>query len=180
MPLIYITGPSGSGKSAIMRELQARGYEAHGVDEYGFADWVDRKTGKIADFPHEGKNLDFHDWYQKHAWVLSKERIGKLKQQADTDDKPVFLCGVADGEDKVWHHFNKVIALVVDEQTIRRRIAAREDNQFGKTEAEMADTLKWLKGYEQNYRKFGAIIVDATKPLNEVVNEILRQTGGES
>ena len=41
MSLIYITGISGSGKSTVLRELAKQGYEAHGVDEEGYADWID-------------------------------------------------------------------------------------------------------------------------------------------
>lgn len=175
MPLIYLTGISGSGKSAVIRELQARGYEAHGVDEMGYADWVDRQTGKIIPFPEDENSVDIHEWYKKHNWVLSDDRISKLKQQADANDTLIFLAGVADGEDTVWHYFGKVFVLNVDEATIRQRIAKRTDNDFGKTPDEMAAILRWLDGYEERYRTYGAVIVDATKPLNEVVDEIVRK-----
>lgn len=40
MPLIYVTGLPGTGKSAVLHELQVRGFEAHGTDEDGLADPV--------------------------------------------------------------------------------------------------------------------------------------------
>lgn len=175
MPLVYLTGISGSGKSSVIRELQARGYEAHGVDEMGYADWVDRKTGEIIPFPEDESSVDIHEWYKKHSWVLSKDRISKLKQQADTNDTLIFLAGVADGEDKVWDYFDKVFVLNVDEATIRQRIANRTDNDFGKTPDEMAAILRWLEGYEERYRTYGAVIIDTTQPLDGVVDEILRR-----
>lgn len=61
-----ITGLSGSGKSAVLRELVKRGYEAHGVDEEGYADWIDRKTDEIIPFPQDESSVDIHDWYRKH------------------------------------------------------------------------------------------------------------------
>jgi dephospho-CoA kinase len=35
MPLIYITGPTGSGKSTICSELKAEGYETYDIDSEG-------------------------------------------------------------------------------------------------------------------------------------------------
>jgi hypothetical protein len=45
MPLCYVTGLSGTGKSAARAELRARGYRALGVDEDGYGDWISRVTG---------------------------------------------------------------------------------------------------------------------------------------
>ncbi|HEY4963931.1 MAG TPA: AAA family ATPase [Candidatus Saccharimonadales bacterium] len=173
MSLVYITGISGSGKSSVMKELEKHGFEAHGVDEEGFADWIDRDTGMAVPFPHYDINVNVHDWYRKHRWVLSEKRIGELKEYADKANRVVFLAGTADGEDKVWHFFNKVITLSVDEATMRQRLEQRPDNHFGKTAEEMADILKWLKDHNDNYQNFGAFVVDATRPLNQVVDDVI-------
>lgn len=122
MGLVYVTGLSGSGKSAVLRELKKQGYEAHGVDEEGYADWTDRETGSVVPFPHDDPSLDAHGWYKKHRWVLSQERIGNLKKQADDESKTIFLLGTAEGEDKVWHFFDKVMTLLLDEKTLKSRI----------------------------------------------------------
>ncbi len=122
MSLVYLTGTSGSGKSAVLRELSKQGFEAHGVDEEGFADWVDREAGVIVPFPHDDPSLDIHDWYRKHRWVLSKERTF----------------------------------------------------EFGKDPEEMALIVSWLPNYDETYRGFGALVIDATKPLDQVVSEILQ------
>lgn len=177
MPLIFITGISGSGKSTILSELQKQNYEAHGVDEGGYADWIDRITGDIVPFPEDESNTDIHDWYIRHRWVLSYERISQLKADSDKQQKLVFIGGVAEGEKIVWPLFDKVILLSVDEATIRRRIASRNDNHFGKTPEEMADILKWLNDNQNNYRRLGASIVDATKPVNEVLNDVVQIAG---
>lgn len=172
MSLYYVTGLSGTGKSSVLRELRARGYHARGVDEDGYADWVNRITGRVDRFPHHDPGLDFHAWYAAHYWVLSVRRISILSRAAARLGQPVFLCGAASGDDVVWQRFAKVIALVADERTIVGRLAAR-DNDFGKAPEELADVLFWHAGFEAAYRGFGATIIDATRPLPEVVAEVL-------
>jgi hypothetical protein len=175
MALFYVTGLAGSGKSSVLRELRARGFHARGVDEDGYADWVNRVTGRRDPYPHRDPGLDFHDWYAAHDWVLSVRRISVLSRAAARLGEPVFLCGSANRDDTVWHLFDKVVALVADEQTIRRRIAARPD-AFGKTPNELADVLSWFPRFEESYRGFGAAIVDATRPLPGVVADVLSST----
>ncbi len=173
MPLIYITGTSGSGKSTVLKELSKQGFEAHGVDEEGFADWINRETGAIIPFPDDESSVDRHEWYKKHNWVLSRERIATLKEQAGASAKPIFLAGLADGDDVVWHLFDTVIYLAVDEATLKHRINTRKDNSFGKTPEEMEVIFKWFRENDGRYQTNGAIIVDASKPPNDVVNEIV-------
>jgi hypothetical protein len=178
MSLYYVTGLSGTGKSSVLRELRARGYHARGVDEDGYADWINRVTGRPDRFPHGEPGFDFHAWYAAHYWVLSVRRISLLSRAAARLGQPVFLCGAASGDDVVWQRFARVIALVADERTIVRRLAAR-DNEFGKTPEELADVLFWHAGFEAAYRGFGATIIDATKPLPQVVAEVLAAGPGE-
>lgn len=170
--LIYITGMSGSGKSAVLRELERRGFEAHGVDEEGYADWIHVETHERETYEEDDPDLDLHDWFKNHHWILSPERITELHRQAE-DGKTIFLAGSADGDDKVWHLFDKVIVLSVDAETIKHRIESRTDNQYGKDPEEMKLILKWLEGYDDTYRGFGAEIIDAKRPIEQVVDEIV-------
>ena len=172
MSLFYVTGLSGAGKSAVLDELVARGHEARGVDEDGYADWIDRVTGAVEDYAEDEPGFDFHAWYRSHNWVLSAGRIAALAAEAQALGRPVFLCGVADGDRAVWHLFDKVVALVIDVPTMRRRIAGRS-NVFGQSPEEMAALVGWHAGYEEGYRRFGAVIIDATQPLDRVVDEVL-------
>jgi gluconate kinase len=164
---------SGSGKSAVLRELSRRGFEAHGVDEEGYADWVSHKTGMVMPFPHDDPALDVHHWFANHRWVLSDERIEELKAKSDAEHRPIFLTGVAEGDRDVWHHFDKVIVLSADAETIKHRIETRQDNHYGKSPEEMANIMKWLEGYDDKYLRFGAVLVDAKRPLAQVVDEVV-------
>lgn len=171
MALVYVTGSAGSGKSAVLRELRARGYTALGVDEDGFAEWVRRDTGVVDRFPHDDESLDFNTWYADCEWMLSINRISILKQD---DTSPVFLCGVAAGEKAAWHLFDVVVGLVADAETIKQRIEERTDNQFGKSPAEMQEILTWHAAMPaEAYHALGAVTVDATQPLTAVVDAVI-------
>ncbi|OIV39319.1 hypothetical protein BIV57_00260 [Mangrovactinospora gilvigrisea] len=174
MSLIYVTGLSGTGKSAVLKELRARGFCARGVDEDAFADWISRATGERAELDRDDPDLDRHVWFAAHDWVLSVERITALHAEAQRLGEPVFLCGVAAGDDKVWHLFAKVVALVADAPTVTARLAARGEG-YGSSPEELAAILGWHTTFEANYRRFGATIVDAVQPLGRVVDQVIAE-----
>src|SRR6266540_3872560 len=98
MPLIYVTGISGSGKSAVLQELRRRGFKAFGVDEDAYGRWLDRRTGEEVPYPVGSPTVDPHDWYADHEWVLDVKKIAALKERVDRDGVLAFLCGVAAGD----------------------------------------------------------------------------------
>jgi len=77
MPLVYVTGLSGTGKSAVCRELKRRGYEAHDTDEEGNAVWVNRETGEVtaaagaADRSRPG-------WLDDQEWRIVPSKVHAL------------------------------------------------------------------------------------------------------
>lgn len=174
MPLIYITGTPGSGKSAVLRELQDRGYKAYGTDEHDYSRWLNRKTNEVVIPPEK---YDLHAWYKNHEWTLSPDAITKLRHEADTSEEVVFLCGVAAGTDEVWRYFSHVIILTADAQTLKHRIANRTDNNFGKNPEELKIILEWQDKHVGLYRERGATTVDTAKPVAEVVDAIIESYG---
>lgn len=177
MPLFYITGVSGTGKSSVLNELRTRGFEALGVDEDVYARWVHRESGNVIPFPGED-DVDMHEWYRMNMWVLDAGMVAGLRKSADMENRDVFLCGGTAGEEAAWKSFTHVFALSIDEETLRRRIAQRSNNQFGKTPEELQEILDWHKASEVAYRDRGATLVDATRPLDVVVRDILHRTTG--
>lgn len=177
MSLIYITGISGSGKSTICKELKRRGYEAHDADGEGFNKWCDKETGKIAG-EYDRNKVDPKEWDKKYSWNTSRIEVEKLAKSAI--NKLAFLCGVSANEEAVWDLFTKVICLSIDEATLRNRITTRTTNEFGKEPYEFEIVLEWYKTYSGDYLKKGALLVDANRPLNQVVDEILKIVFDES
>jgi thymidylate kinase len=173
--LYYITGLSGTGKSTVLKELLKRGYNAHGVDEEGFANWHDKASSKVVDFPHNQKDIDMHAWFAKHDWILDVNKVASLKNLY-ADEEPIFLCGSAMHEDKAWSLFNKAFSLMVDLDTARSRIQQRTDNQFGQLAEEWESVAQWHSTYKDDYTKLGAIFIDATQPVGKVIDNILALT----
>lgn len=170
MPLVYVTGVSGAGKSAVCDELTRRGYEAEDTDRGENAVWVNRKSGAVTT-PRAVPDVRPPDWLEEHEWRVVPSKIEALAEGAG--GRMVFLCGSAANENEVWHLFSRVIYLAIDEQTLRRRLVSRTTNDFGKSSNELEAILSWHKVGEDEYRRFGASIVDATRPLHEVVDDIL-------
>lgn len=175
MSLIYITGPSGAGKSTVRKELQKRGYEAHDTDEDGMSAWYNIETGEQVQRP--GPPVRPADWYEHHAYRMSPERVKALAERAK--DKVIFLCGIPSNDLELAEYYDKVICLVIDEETMRHRVANRDTNTFGKSPDELQLMLYWHGKMLERYEKHGAAMINAMKPISEVVDEILSRIGQE-
>ena len=170
MALNYITGMPGSGKTAVRDELERRGFTTYDIDD-GLAHYYNLETNEPVThhMPAEARTVE---WREKHAWKVPRSTIEKLRTEAV--DKPVFLCGiVANDADDFWDLFDTVFALIIDEPTLRHRITTRTTGDYGKNEHEFASLLAWQHTAADDYRKLGAVIIDATQPLTSVVDEIL-------
>ena len=73
--------------------------------------------------------------------------------------------------------FDKVILLSIDEATMRERVARRTTSDFGKHAYELNLMLGRIKSVDDDYRCYGAVIIDGTRPLNEVVDKIIQVVG---
>lgn len=174
MPLVYITGISGSGKSSVCTELKRRGYKAYDTDHDG-----------IAYFYHNETNLPVTErisaeertpqWRSKHTWKAQRETVEKLANSATNE--LVFLCGVTSNDtSELWDLFANVFALTIDEKTLRDRIISRTHNDFGKNPHEFADLLRWQQTAAEDYKEHGALLVDASQPIEKIVDEILARS----
>ena len=167
--LVLVTGISASGKSSVCAELRRRGYDAHDSDDDKNAVWVDRTTGEVIrriDGP--ARTPGYLDRYE---WRFDPERVAALAGRAE--DRPVFLCGATANEAEVWPHFRLSIYLAIDGETLRHRLATRASNDFGRSDYERDMVLGWHQGAEDEYRRLGAVAVDGTRPLPEVVDAVL-------
>jgi len=168
---VLVAGISGAGKSAVCVELQRRGHEAHDLDLDGNAVWVDRETGEVspADASQSAESLD---WFERHDWCLVPEKVRGIAERAGR--RTVFLYGMTKNEYEVSHLFSRVIYLSIDAQTIEHRVRSRTMNDFGKADHELAAILDWREVAEREHQQAGAVIIDATQSLTQVVDEVLR------
>jgi len=166
-----ITGSPGVGKSTVCKLLQDRGYPiidadtcAHnGVDLAVFQNEVSGKR------PGPGPLLP--GWRTRYSWVW---RVDILRQLLCTGSGNLHIvCGYASNAHKTWHLFDKVFVLTADNATISHRLGTRVLNDFGKDPTELALVLERNGTWEEMAAATGGIIVDACRPLDVVVDEII-------
>lgn len=154
-----ISGLSGTGKSSVCAEFKRRGYKAVESDEV-FGYYGDPKTGLPA--PRHQLN-----------WIWDKKKVDEVLLNANDGD--IFVCGGSMNESDFKSYFKKSFTLYVDDATLEQRLLTRTNNNFGKHPEDLARQLDWNKGTVEYAISRGRIPVDATRPLAEVVDDILKQ-----
>jgi len=170
MSLILITGISTSGKSTIAKELVRRGFEAYDTEHNGISAWYNKESNeRAAEFgqvPERTKAwMDAHEWRMSMDWVQQKV--------TEAADKPIFLCGGGANEPEVRAVCDKAVWLKTNEETIRARVNNPRDHTYGTKPHELERILEGNKEKEAEYLEIGAVIVDATRATDKVVDEIL-------
>ena len=155
-----VEGLSGTGKTSVADELHRRGYQVvHGDRELAYQG--DPVTGEpIAVGAHEN-----------HLWDVDKVRA----LVADQREAATFFCGGSRNFPRFIDLFDAVFVLHVDLATLHRRLDARPDEEWGggiPTDRERI--VQWHRTGADVPQH--AEIIDATAPIEEVVDEILRRT----
>jgi hypothetical protein len=172
VPLVWVTGTSGVGKSTVCALLKSLGHMAVDADWEGYNHWVDRTSGQVVVDPPCPVPAG---WLDRFAWRISRAEVEALA--ARTHDKTAFLCGSVENEVDVWDLFDLAVCVVVDDETLRDRLLTRTTNTFGKHPEELAAALGHNDGAASTYRRLGATIIDGTKPPAEVGDAILAAAG---
>lgn len=173
MPLVYVTGISGAGKSTVCAALRRLGHEAHDTDQEGNSVWVNRRTGRVTMIA-SARERSQPGWLDEQEWRVVPAKIEALALRAR--DRVVFLCGSTANEHDVWHLFSRVVYLAIDTATLVDRLASRTSNDFGKSDTELAAILGWHEYSDAEFARLGATVVDATKDLAEVVDAVVQAT----
>lgn len=148
-----VEGLSGAGKSSVYEELIRRGYKAITTDR-AWKVHEDADTGRSARPIHSM-------WDQQKA----------VSELESPEPEVLFVCGSSRNRDRFLPYFTKVFNLRIDDDTMRRRLHERTNNEFGKQPEELELMLRLNRSDE---KPAGAIDLDATQPLDQVVDEVLR------
>lgn len=167
-----IEGVSCTGKTAVCHELRRRGYHAVNGDRE-LAYQGDPKTGKPVDGPgpQESETASVIWRHAHHIWDVDKIKAAV----ADRRNPISFFCGGSRNFSRFIDLFDAVFVLDIDRDTLNRRLPARPDDEFGARPDERALILR-LHATREGIPKDG-IVVDATAPLDRVVDEILAKCG---
>jgi len=154
-----IEGVSGTGKSSVCEELQRRGYQAINGD-HELAYQGDPETGE----PTEGGVHEHHIW-----------NVDKVKALvADRDDGATFFCGGSRNFLKFIDLFDGVFVLDVDLETLHRRLDERPDDEWGGGEPTDRELIVRWHQTKADVPENG-VVIDATAPIERVVDDILRR-----
>jgi hypothetical protein len=159
-----IEGLSGTGKTSVYDELQRRGYRAiQGDREVAYQG--DPETGEPSVGGEDGQ----------HIW-----NVDKVKALVANRDDPVrFFCGGSRNLSKFIELFDGVFVLEPDLPTLHRRLDARPDSEWGggkPTDRELI--VRWHQTKETVPQN--GLAVDATAPIEQVVDEIVRSVPGNT
>jgi hypothetical protein len=171
VPLVWVTGNSGAGKSTVCEQLKRRGELAFDADWEGYSHWVDRASGQVVAEPPYPVPAG---WLDRYGWQISRAEVAALAGRLN--GTTAFLCGSAENEAEVRDLFDRMVCLVVDTGTLRDRLLSRTGNAFGANPEELAAAID-ANDTEAAYRRLGATIIDGTRRPDEVADAVVASTG---
>jgi len=154
-----VEGLSGTGKTSVADELARRGYQViHGDRELAYQG--DPETGAPT-------TVGAHE---NHLWDVDKVRA----LAADHGEAATFFCGGSRNFPRFLDLFDKVFVLRVDLATLHRRLDARPDEEWG---GGVPTDRALIVRFHQTGADVpqDAEVIDATAPIEAVVDEILRR-----
>ena len=147
MTIVLVTGMSGTGKSSALAELQRRGHQVVDTDYGG---WIEGEPEPL--------------WREDRIEALLDEQ----------EDGTLFVSGCVANQGKFYERFDAVVLLSAPADVILERVAGRETNDFGKSEAERERILSDLATVEPLLRGGATAEIDTRAPLGEVVDALER------
>lgn len=167
MKRILITGMSGTGKSTIIRDLAARGYNAVDLDCDDYSEWVD-----VADDSHQPGTPVEPD----RDWVWREDRVQALLSTVDTE--ALFVSGCASNMGKFRGQFDHVILLSAAPPIVVGRLQTRDANQYGKQTDQQARVLSLIETVEPLLRRSADHEIDTGRMSREdSVDRVLQLAG---
>lgn len=146
---ILLTGMSGTGKSTALAELEKRGFEVVDTDQGGWSQWSDTEGGYV--------------WHE--------QRIGDLL--ARQRESTLYVSGTVSNQGRFYPQFDAVVLLSAPADVLLRRIETRTTNDYGKRRQDRDLILQHLAEVEPLLRATCTHEVDATQPIDRVVEQLV-------
>ncbi|PYZ96681.1 hypothetical protein CR205_13355 [Alteribacter lacisalsi] len=154
MTVIYITGLSGTGKTAVLNELERAGMET-----------VDTDMGYTEQVPLEDDGRE---------WLLNEEKLEALLNRER--NVPLIISGCCRNQGKFYDRFDAVILLRAEPDVMMKRVAERTNNPYGKSQAEQAEIRESITEVLPLLEKSSDFIVDTDrKTLADIRSEIMKK-----
>jgi dephospho-CoA kinase len=153
---ILVTGMSGTGKSAALAELAARGFPVVDTDYGGYS---------VEKSPWPGAPPE-------QLWV--EDRVDDLLTRAAEHPGVLVVAGTVSNQARFRPRFAAVVLLSAPAHVLLQRLADRTTNDFGKTRADRERILADLADVEPLLRAGADLEIDTTRPLAEVADELVR------
>jgi dephospho-CoA kinase len=144
---ILVTGMSGTGKSSALAELARRGFRTVDTDEPG---WT-------AEDPDGGR------------WWDEKRILQLLAEEGPT----LYMSGTVSNQGRFYDRFDAVVLLSAPADVLVERISNRTTNEYGKSPEERELILTHLREVEPLLRATCTHEIDATRPLEDVVERLV-------
>jgi broad-specificity NMP kinase len=148
LSVVLVTGMSGTGKSAVLAELQRRG---HRVVDTDYGDWIDASG-------------------PEPLW--REERIAELLD--GHSEGVLFVGGCVANQGRFYPRFDAVVLLSAPTDSILERVAVRQTNEFGKTDEERDRIVRDLATFEPLLRGTSTAEIDTRVSVHEVADALER------
>jgi shikimate kinase len=157
---VLITGMSGTGKTAVIHELHARGFAAIDLDTPEWSHWVDAApTDGLT--PAEGKD-----------WVWQEDHVRALLSVPH--DGVLFISGCAENMHRLYPLIDRIILLSAPIDTIMARLEKRSADGYGHTPEERARIAALITTIEPLLREAAHHEINTSEPVANAVDRILR------
>lgn len=147
MPVVFVTGMSGTGKSSALAELERRG---HRIVDTDYGGWIEGEPEPL--------------WREDRITDLLDEH----------GDETLFISGCVANQGKFYERFDAVVLLSAPADVVLERVAGRTTNDFGTSDAERERILSDLAAVEPILRRGATAEIDTRAPLDEVVDALER------
>jgi dephospho-CoA kinase len=151
MPKILVTGMSGTGKSTALAELASRGHRVVDTDTDRWSRWVTSPDGQ-------------------RDWIWREPEVAALLDSHQ--DGALFVSGCKSNQGLFYPRFDHIVLLSAPADLILTRIAQRNTNPFGKTQAQRSRILADLAQVEPRLRRTATLEIDTRAPLAQVVTHL--------